>query len=136
MKNIKDYIDECGAAPAGGFGPGMATPANTMGMGNPAPPGMGDPSSTGSEGIITAKSKVEKVRKKRKKKEEEVTEAMKFNSKGFLAELATLMAKYKVRFVHDSEGSYFEDEYGNMVLDLTDKFVSPEQMSKIAVKGK
>lgn len=132
MKTIKDYIQECDApaAPAGGFGPGNATPANTMGMGNP----------DGTE-IPTAKAQVEKPKKKKKKKNVSESEtinefAMKFNKKGFLGELGLLMEKYKVRFVHDVEGSYFEDENGNMILDLTDQFITPEKMKKIAVKTK
>ena len=141
MKDLKEYIEECGAAPAGGFGPVMATPGNTMGAGNPALPGMGDPDAPGSEGIPTAKAKKEDVKKKRKRNkklsEAQVNEfAMKFNKKNFLAELSTLMTKYKVRLVHDVEGSYFEDESGNMVLDLTDKFITPEKMKEIAVKEK
>ena len=141
MKDLKDFIEECGAAPAGGFGPGMATPANTMGMGNPAPPGMGDPNAPGSEGVPTAKVKKEDVKKKRKRNkklsEAQINEfAMKFNKKGFLGELGLLMAKYRVRLVHDVEGSYFEDENGNMVLDLTDQFMTPEKMKALAVKQK
>ena len=133
MKTIKDYIQECDApasAPAGGFGPGNATPGNTMGMGNP----------DGTE-IPTAKAQVEKPKKKKKKKNVSESEtinefAMKFNKKGFLGELGLLMEKYKVRFVHDVEGSYFEDENGDMILDLTDQFITPEKMKKIAVKTK
>lgn len=141
MKDLKDFIEECGAAPAGGFGPGMATPANTMGMGNPTPPGMGDPNAPGSEGVPTAKVKKEDVKKKRKRNkklsEAQINEfAMKFNKKGFLGELGLLMAKYRVRLVHDVEGSYFEDENGNMVLDLTDQFMTPEKMKALAVKQK
>lgn len=133
MKTIKDYIQECDAsasALAGGFGSGNATPSNTMGMGNP----------DGTE-IPTAKAQVEKPKKKKKKKNVSESEtinefAMKFNKKGFLGELGLLMAKYKVRFVHDVEGSYFEDENGDMILDLTNQFITPEKMKKIAVKTK
>lgn len=135
MKDLKQYIEEeCGA---GGFSPGMATPANTMGMGNPTPPGIGDPNAIGSEGLPTAKAKVEKPKRKKKKKDQqEISEAMKFDAKGFIGELSTLMSKYNVRLVHDTEGSYFEDKYGNMILDLTDKFITPEKMSKIAANTK
>lgn len=55
MKNLKEYIEECD-------GVALATPANTMGMGNP---GMTD-TNTMTEPIrsITAKSKKEKIKKK------------------------------------------------------------------------
>lgn len=54
MKRLFDYLkEEC-----------MATPANTMGMGNPMPP-TGD--NFGSEPLVpTAKVKNEKPKKKRK----------------------------------------------------------------------
>lgn len=130
MKTIKDYIDECGEAPAGGFGPGMATPGNTMGMGNP----------DGTE-VPTAKAKVEKPKKRRKKKEVKESEtvnefAMKFNKKKFFAEFFEVMEKYKVKIVSDVEGTYIEDQYGNMILDLTDKFLTPEEIKKIAIEAK
>lgn len=130
MKDLKDYIKECDAA----------TPANTMGMGNPTPPGVGAPDAKGTEGLPTAKVKKEDAKKKRKRNEHlgesQVNEVMKFNKKGFLGELGVLMAKYKVRLVHDVEGSYFEDENGEMILDLTDQFMTPEKMKAIAVKTK
>jgi len=45
MKSLKDYINECD---------GTATPASTMGMGNPMPPGEnGEP---GSGDTFTAKA--------------------------------------------------------------------------------
>jgi hypothetical protein len=55
MRNLKEYIEEC-------EGVALATPANTMGMGNP---GMID-TNTMTEPIksITAKSKKEKLKKK------------------------------------------------------------------------
>ena len=55
MKRLAEYLkEEC------------ATPGNTVGMGNPMPPGEGQP---GSEPLVTAKTKKEK--KKHKKSEEE-----------------------------------------------------------------
>lgn len=58
MKNIIDYIREM---------EGMATPLNTMGMGNPMPPANGEP---GSEPVIPGKipASKEKDYKKKKKK--------------------------------------------------------------------
>lgn len=58
MKNIIDYIREM---------EGMATPLNTMGMGNPMPPTNGEP---GSEPVIPGKipTSKEKDCKKKKKK--------------------------------------------------------------------
>lgn len=55
MRNLKEYIEEC-------EGVALATPANTMGMGNP---GVTD-TNTLTEPIrsITAKSKKEKIKKK------------------------------------------------------------------------
>ena len=53
MRTIKQYIDECGE---------MATPANTMGIGNPVPPTETQP---GSEPLPTAK-----IKRKKKKIEE------------------------------------------------------------------
>ena len=62
MKTLKAYI-ECGDA---------ATPANTMGMGNPGETGP----DTLSEPIGTAKSEVEKEKKKRKKKIKSLAESL------------------------------------------------------------
>lgn len=58
MKNIIDYIREM---------EGVATPLNTMGMGNPMPPVNGEP---GSEPVIPRKipTSKEKDCKKKKKK--------------------------------------------------------------------
>lgn len=58
MKSLKDYIAECGAA---------ATPANTVGAGNPMPPGGPtgqDPTVPGSGDTFTAKAKKEKKKLK------------------------------------------------------------------------
>ena len=62
MKSLKEYLQECdgGAAPAGGDS-GGATPANTMGMGEPA---MGQDH---MEGIPVQNIRIFR-RKKRKKK--------------------------------------------------------------------
>lgn len=55
MKRLFDYLKECD---------GMATPGNTVGMGNPMPPS-GD--NVGSEPLVpVAKAKKEKLKKKRK----------------------------------------------------------------------
>lgn len=61
MKNLFDYLTECG---------GMATPGNTAGMGNPAAPAGGtlgtpeiDPSTPGSGDLFTAKVKRKKKHK-------------------------------------------------------------------------
>ena len=65
-----------------------------------------------------------------------INEVLKFDRKNFLAELAKLMVKYKVNLVNDVEGAYFEDQYGNTVLDITDKFYSPAAMMKVAANSK
>lgn len=64
MKDLKTYI-ECDAGIA-------ATPANTMGMGNPGEIGP----DTLSEPLPTAKSEVEKDKKKRKKKIKSLAESL------------------------------------------------------------
>ena len=64
MKHLKTYI-ECDTGIA-------ATPANTLGMGNPGEIGV----DTLSEPIATAKSEVEKDKKKRKKKIKDLTESL------------------------------------------------------------
>ena len=137
MKDLIDYIkEECAgcagapAAPAGGFGPGNATPGNTIGMGNP----------DGTE-VPTAKARVEKPKKRKRKRpvseSESINEfAMKFNKKGFLAELAMLMDKYKVKIVSDVEGTYLEDSNGDEILDLTDKFLTSDKLKRIATTQK
>ena len=61
MKDLLTYIIDCGGA--------CATPGNTMGAGNVAPPG--ENGKPGSGDVPTAKAKREKVHKKRKIKEEE-----------------------------------------------------------------
>ena len=58
MKNLFDYIEECG---------NNATPGNTIGMGNPT---ADDGDGKGSE-PLTAKAKKEHHKKKRKKTGEE-----------------------------------------------------------------
>lgn len=54
MKNLIDYIEECGE--------GCATPSNTIGMGNPMPPTEDHP---GSEPVSAPDPKKEKKRKKK-----------------------------------------------------------------------
>lgn len=63
MKDLLTYIIDCDGA----------TPANTMGAGNIAPPldSDGQPGSGDIPNIKTAKAKKEKVHRKRKKKDEE-----------------------------------------------------------------
>lgn len=63
MKTLQTYL-ECGE--------GCATPANTMGMGNPGEIGP----DTLSEPIATAKSEVEKDKKKKKKKMKSLIESL------------------------------------------------------------
>lgn len=61
MKHLKTYLEDA-----------FATPANTMGMGNPGEVGP----DTLSEPIATAKSEVEKDKKKRKKKLKSLAESL------------------------------------------------------------
>lgn len=138
MKSLIDYIQEEGGMAGSGL---CATPGNTMGMGNPMPAGVAGPK--GSEPLSTYKDKKAKVKKeklpkkKRKVKEEDmVSEAMKFPLTNFLAELSHLMARYKVTLVQDEEGTYFEDDKKHIVYDITNSYLTPEAMKKIAVNKK
>lgn len=71
MKNLIDYIEECGE--------GCATPGNTMGMGNPMAPGEpgspGMPGEPGTEPIGSAGPKQEK-KETSKRKKKKVTESI------------------------------------------------------------
>jgi hypothetical protein len=87
MKNLKEYIEEC-------EGVALATPANTMGMGNP---GMTD-TNTMTEPIksVTAKAKKEKLKKKIKESllddEEDLIKDIKEFSNNPFQFIATLMS--------------------------------------------
>jgi hypothetical protein len=98
MKNLKEYIEECeGAA--------LATPANTMGMGNP---GMTD-ANTMTEPIksITAKAKKEKLKKKIKESllddEEDLIKDVKEFSNDPFQFVAALMSRDEVLIHHKQE---------------------------------
>lgn len=56
MKPLKQYLECDGGA--------VATPGNTMGMGNPMPPTDSVP---GSEPLVTAKAKKEKIKRNKKR---------------------------------------------------------------------
>lgn len=87
MKNLKEYIEEC-------EGVALATPANTMGIGNP---GMADVN-TMTEPIksVTAKTKKEKLKKKIKESllddEEDLIKDIKEFSNNPFQFVATLMS--------------------------------------------
>ena len=98
MKNLKQYIEECeGAA--------LATPTNTMGMGNPGITG----SDTMSEPIkpITAKSKKEKLKKKIKESllddEEDLIKDIKEFSNNPFQFIATLISNEEFLIHHKRE---------------------------------
>ena len=98
MKNLKEYIEECeGAA--------LATPANTMGMGNP---GMTD-ANTMTEPIksVTAKAKKEKLKKKIKESllddEEDLIKDVKEFSNDPFQFIAALMDNEKPLIHHKQE---------------------------------
>ena len=65
MKNLLTYIIDCGGA--------CATPANTAGMGNAAPPmdSDGQPGSGDIPNAKTTKAKVKKPKKKKRKRKDE-----------------------------------------------------------------
>lgn len=58
MKNLNDYINECGSEP---IAPTGATPGNTLGMGNPMPPGEGEYGSEPITSIVKRKKKKKKI---------------------------------------------------------------------------
>ena len=72
MKNLIDYIEECGE--------GCATPGNTMGMGNPMVPGdpgsPGMPGTPGTEPIKTIAGPKQEKKETSKKKKKTVTESI------------------------------------------------------------
>ena len=76
MKNLVDYIKECGAE-ASGIAPSIgdmedvsnfATPGNTMGLGNPKLPTCKEPG-TDTFGVTSKMVQQKKDNKKKKKKE-------------------------------------------------------------------
>lgn len=76
------------------------------------------------------------IKERENSSKEQVNEAMRFNFRGFLGELAMLMKKYKVNLTDNAGKCLIEDEYGNTVLDFTNKSVSPDTMMRLAVKAK
>lgn len=72
MKNLIEYIEECGE--------GCATPSNTMGMGNPMPPGEpgspGVPGTPGTEPIKTIAGPKQEKKETSKRKKKKVTESI------------------------------------------------------------
>lgn len=122
MKNLDSYLEEL-----------CATPANTMGMGNPAAPCPdGEP---GSEPIPTAKAKRSQPKRKRKTTDMDeamLDEAMLFPIKRFFGEIAHVFSKYHVTLVNDEEGTYFEDESGNVLFDITKKYMDPAAWMRTA----
>lgn len=72
MKHIIEYIEECGE--------GCATPGNTLGMGNPMPPGEpgapGIPGTPGTEPIKTIAGPKQEKKDTSKRKKKKVTESI------------------------------------------------------------
>ena len=114
MKNLKQYIEECeGAA--------LATPTNTMGMGNPGITG----SDTMSEPIkpITAKSKKEKLKKKIKESllddEKDLIKDIKEFSNNPFQFIATLISNEEFLIHHKRE---IEKLFSKFIKTIKSKF--------------
>lgn len=113
MRNLKEYIEEC-------EGVALATPANTMGMGNP---GMID-TNTMTEPIksITAKSKKEKLKKKIKESllddEEDLIKDIKDFSNNPFQFVATLMDNKNLLIRHKQE---IEKLFGKFIKTIKSK---------------
>ena len=128
MKTLYDYLNEesgvAACAPAGT----NATPANTMGMGDPAFP---DPSNgmLGSEGIPTAKPK-----RRRKKKAVRTDEAFKFPMEMFLKAILQPIVDFEVKLVVKDGHIILIDRNDKFIADLGDRLTRGTIATKI-LKG-
>ena len=114
MKNLKEYIEECD-------GVALATPANTMGMGNP---GMTD-ANTMTEPIkpVTAKAKKEKLKKKIKESllddEEDLIKDIKEFSNDPFQFIANLISNNEILIRHRQE---IEKIFGKFIKTIKSNF--------------
>ena len=122
MKQLKTYL-ECGD--------GSATPANTMGMGNPGEIGP-DTLSEPIGGVEkTAKSEVEKDKKKRKKKIKSLSESL-FDDDLTTRDISKFGGMFKLDSVETKDSLYKPSSRGRM-----EKMNSkPENMYKISLISK
>lgn len=115
MKTLYDYLNEEAGVAAAAPASANATPANTMGMGNPEFP---DPSNgmLGSEGVPTAKPK-----RRRKKKQVRTDEAMRFPMDMFLKELLKPIVDFGVKLVVQDGEMVITDRNDKFIADLGDR---------------
>lgn len=128
MKTLYDYISEEASVAAAALASANATPANTMGMGNPAFP---DPSNgmLGSEGVPTAKPK-----RKRKKKLVRTDEAFKFPMEMFLKALLKPIVDFEVKLVVKDGSFVLTDSNDKFIADLGNRLTRRTLATKI-IKG-
>lgn len=128
MKTLYDYLNEESGVAAGASAGTNATPANTMGMGNPAFP---DPSNgmLGSEGVPTAKPK-----RRRKKKAVRTDEAFKFPMEQFLKAILKPIVDFEVKLVVKDGDFILTDRNDKFIADLGDRLTRRTIATKI-LKG-
>lgn len=128
MKTLYDYLNEESGVAAGASAGTNATPANTMGMGDPAFP---DPSNgmLGSEGVPTAKPK-----RRRKKKAVRTDEAFKFPMEMFLKAILKPIVDFEVKLVVKDGHIILTDRNDKFIADLGDRITRRTIATKI-LKG-
>lgn len=128
MKTLYDYLNEESGVAAGAPASTNATPANTMGMGNPAFP---DPSNgtLGSEGLPTAKP-----RRRRKKKAVRTDEAFKFPLEMFLKAILKPIVDFEVKLVVKDGDFILTDRNDKFIADLGDRLTRRTIATKL-IKG-
>ena len=128
MKTLYDYLNEESGVAAGASAGTNATPANTMGMGDPAFP---DPSNgmLGSEGVPTAKPK-----RRRKKKAVRTDEAFKFPMEMFLKAILKPIVDFDVKLVVKDGHIILTDRNDKFIADLGDRITRRTIATKI-LKG-
>lgn len=128
MKTLYDYLNEESGVAAGASAGTNATPANTMGMGDPAFP---DPSNgmLGSEGVPTAKPK-----RRRKKKAVRTDEAFKFPMEMFLKAILQPIVDFEVKLVVKDGHIILTDRNDKFIADLGDRITRRTIATKI-LKG-
>ncbi len=128
MKTLYDYLNEESCVAVGASAGTNATPANTMGMGNPAFP---DPSNgtLGSEGLPTAKP-----RRRRKKKAVRTDEAFKFPMEMFLKAILKPIVDFEVKLVVKDGNIILTDRNDKFIADLGDRLTRRTIATKL-IKG-
>lgn len=128
MKTLYDYLNEESGVAAGASASTNATPANTMGMGNPAFP---DPSNSmlGTEGVPT-----ERPKRKRKKKAVRTDEAFKFPLDMFLKAILKPIVDFEVKLVVKDGNFILTDRNDKFIADLGNRLTRRTIATKL-VKG-